>query len=90
MVVLIVFMVGVILIYFSMVYTVYNMNVKKKFYNMNFICKILLVLICVLTLIVVLINMFYFAFTLVTSSFCNISREFRTTSDFSVYFGTID
>lgn len=57
---------------------------------MRFLCKILLAVIIFLTLIITLISIFFLLFNFLVSTFCNITHEFASITDFSPYFSTTE
>ena len=57
---------------------------------MRLSCKIILAFVILLTLLITLITLFFYAFNLTVASVCNISDQFHQTADFSPYFNTDD
>ena len=90
MIILIVFIVVVVLVYISMVYIVYQQNVKQACFKMRVACKIILAVVMLLTLAISLITLFMYFFNLTVSTVCNVADTFYTVSDFTQYFNTTD
>lgn len=59
-----------------MVYVVYQQNVKQACFKMRFPCKIILAFVILLTLLITLITLFFFAFNLTVATICNVSNAF--------------
>ena len=57
---------------------------------MRVACKIVLAFIILLTLLITLITLFFYAFTLTVDTVCNVSDAFYQTADFTQYFNTTD
>lgn len=87
LIILIVIASSLVVIYMGMVITIYRMNLKDKCFKARIGCKFILLLVIILTVCIALITLFFFAFSLISFTFCNVSSALLSTADFSAFFG---
>lgn len=90
MVILIVIASSLVLIYLGMIITIYRMNQKDKCFKARITCKFILLFIIILTMLIALITLFFFGFSLLSFTFCNVASSLLNTQDFTQYFGSAD
>ncbi len=88
--VLIAFISFCLILHLIFVIVIYNQNVKGKCYDCQLLIKLFIILMVLLTVIVFLITVFFYVFSMINSTACNISTQFLNISDFSPFFSNED